>query len=297
MSHIEKVFNDYVIGFMNDKKNLDGYIDKYHHSYFVRDEALLVDKNFTKYNSDFKKLLEIQSLYHDIGRFLQLNLVGNFVDYELAAKFKGIEDHGDLGAIVMKQLLLRKLFPDDCTFDKEIVKVIELHTKDNRRLLEWIQKEYIEIFRNYEIKELLNSRKSESEKKALTAINTAIIQDADRLDIFRKIVNGIWVPASTNDEISKKVWDMFKSGNLPSIAELKDQGYWNPNVGHLVRMNFINQMCLVPELQKIKDEHLIQKVYEVSGNEIVRPAYEYALERIDTLIEQSEDKVLVKRNR
>lgn len=296
MESIEKVFNDYTAEFMVDKPNLNGYIDKYHHSYFVRDEAMAVDGLFTKYNSDFKKLLEIQSLYHDIGRFQQLKLVGNFVDYELAAKFDGIKDHGDLGAIVMRQLLLRKLFPDDHTFDEEIAKVIELHTKDNRCSLELIKKEYVEIFRKYELKELLNSDKAEQERRTLTAINTAIIQDSDRLDIFRKIVNGIWIPTSTNDEISKKVWDMFKNGNLPSIAELKDQGEWNPNVGHLVRMNFINHMCLVPQLQKIKDESLIEKVYEASGNEIVRPAYEYALERLDTLIDQSEDKILVKRS-
>lgn len=295
MKNIEKVFDDYTMKFMSDQKNINGYIDKHQHSYFVRDEALLVDEIFTKYNSDFKKLLTIQSLYHDIGRFQQLKLIGNFIDYELAAKFEEINDHGDLGAIVMRQSLLRKLFPNDRTFDEEIVKVIKLHSKPNYPLLEHVKKEYIEIFRNYELKELLNFKKSQSERNALTAINTAIIQDTDRLDIFRKIVKRIWVPSSTKEEISKEVWDMFKCGILPSISELKSKGYWNANVGHLVRMNFINQMCLVPELQKIKDENLIEKVYEVSGNEIVRPAYDYAIQRIDTLIDESTDKILVKR--
>ena len=293
MSDVEQVFNGYTSKFINDGSNLPGYVDKYNHSYFVRDEALLVNDVFTKYDSDFKKLLEIQSLYHDIGRFLQLKLMGNFSDYDLAMKFPNIKDHGELGVIVMKENLLRKIFPDDYTFDRHILMVINIHAKHNNYLLEWIKKEYIEIFRKYELKELLNSSKTEEEQKALLAINTAIVQDADRLDIFRKIVKGIWVPSSSNDEIDKQVWDWFKSGTLPSIYELKEKGYWNANVGHLVRMSFINQMNLVAELQKIKSENLIEKVYEACGNPIVRPAYDYAIKKIDDLIDKSDNKILV----
>lgn len=295
MSRIEKVFDDYTSKFINDNPNVPGYVDKYNHSYFVRDEALLVDQIFTQYNPDFRQLLEIQSLYHDIGRFLQLKLIGNFSDYDLAAKFPKFKDHGELGAMVMQEQLLRNLFPDDRTLDKHIIGVIKLHTKNNKHFLEWIKKEYIGVFKKYELKELLKSSKAETEKQALIAINTAIIQDSDRLDIFRKIVNGIWAPLSTNDNIDSQVWEWFKNGTLPSIAELKAQGYWNANVGHLVRMSFIDQMSLIPELQKIKQENLIERVYEICGNPIVRPAYDFAIEKIDTLIEQSEDKVLVLR--
>lgn len=297
MSCIEKVFDDYTSKFINDNPNVPGYVDKYNHSYFVRDEALLVDQIFTQYNPDFRQLLEIQSLYHDIGRFLQLKLIGNFSDYDLAAKFPKFKDHGELGTMVMQEQLLRNLFPDDRTLDEHILGVIKLHTKNNKHFLGWIKKEYIEMFKKYELKELLKSSKAEMERRALIAINTAIIQDSDRLDIFRKIVNGIWAPLSTDDNIDRQVWDWFKNGTLPSIAELKAQGYWNANVGHLVRMSFIDQMSLIPELQKIKQENLIERVYEICGNSIVRPAYDFAIEKIDTLIEQSEDKVLVLRGK
>lgn len=295
MKNIEKIFDDYTYKFMRDATNIDGYVDKYNHSYFVRDEALSVDKMFTKYNPDFKELLEIESLYHDIGRFKQLQLTGSFVDFELNSKIPWIQDHGDLGAIIMRLELLRKLFPNDKELDNEIVTVIQLHSKNNKNLLNAIKKEYLKVFRDYDLIELFKSKKSRLEREALTAINTAIIQDADRLDIFRKIVNGIWVPKATNDKIDADIWECFKNDTMPTISDLRKKGIWNPNIGHLIRMSFINQMCLVPELQKIKDENLIEKVYEASGNEVVRPAYDFAKERIDTLIRESDDKILVKR--
>lgn len=296
MNNIEKIFDTYTSQFINDKSKLTGYIDKYFHSYFVRDEALSIDKIFTRYNDDFKSLLEIESLFHDIGRFKQLELTGNFVDEHLKKTCSGIADHGDLGSLIMKDYnLLTSLFPKERIFDEEIIKVIQLHSKNNLDLAPYIKGEYIKRFKNYGLKELLESEEAKEEKMALTSINTAIIQDADRLDIFRKIVKGIWMPESCSDEIKKEVWDLFKKGQLPSMSGLRKMGLWNPNVGHLVRMNFVNQMLLVPELQKIKAENLIEKVYMMSGSELVRPAYDFAKERINTLINESEDKILVKR--
>lgn len=295
MQHIEKVFDDYTSEFMNEDKNIHGYIDKYNHSYFVRDEALLVDELFTKYDDEFRKLLEIESLYHDIGRFKQLQLTGSFFDPELAARYPMLKDHGDLGAKIMEEELLLRLFPEDRTFDDEIIRVIRLHAKDNKHLSAWLKREYIESFKKYSLTEILTSPKLKRERKSMTVTNVAIVQDSDRLDIFRKIVKGIWIPKTSDEKVAPEVWTMFTEGNLPSISELKTKGYWNINVGHLVRMNFINQMCLVPELQKIKDENLIEKVYAICGNEIVRGAYDYAIERIDTLINESDDKILVKK--
>ena len=295
MNSIEKVFDDYTSKFVTEQHNQSGYVDKYYHSYFVRNEALLIDEIFTRYNPDFKKILEIESLFHDIGRFQQLKLIGNFFDSDLFNKYPKIDDHGILGAIIMKNKLLKELFPDDRIYDEEITAVIKLHSRNKNELLEWVKKEYIDIFKDYSLKEILTSDKTTSERTALTAINTAIIQDVDRLDIFRKIVNGIWIPSATDDEIDSSIWENFQNNQMPSINELRNKGLWNPNIGHLVRMSFINQMNLVPELQKIKDENLIEKVYQLSGNEIVRPAYDYAIEKINELIEQSEDKILVKR--
>ena len=54
-------------------------------------------------------------------------------------------------------------------------------------------------------------------------------------------------------------------------------------------------MNLVPILIKIRNENLLDKVYEVTGNEVVEPAYEIMKERLDELIENSDDGIIVKK--
>lgn len=158
-------------------------------------------------------------------------------------------------------------------------------------------RDYILSFKNYDLSELFLSKKSLKEIAVLSKINTSIIQDVDRLDIFRKIVKGIWVPMVTNDKIDPELFELFKQGKLPSMNEIKSAGKWNANVGHLVRMSFINQMNLVPVLMKIRNENLIDKIYQASGNDIVSPAYEFAKEQLDRMINNSEDGIIVNKQR
>lgn len=296
----KKKFKDYSDKYINeekDEKARNSHIDKQNHSFFVLDEALLTDAIFTKYNDSFKNLLALESLFHDIGRFEQMKTTRTFDDKVVADFYPGMNDHGDIGAQVMEEHgLLKELIPDVRTYDKEVLKVISKHSKlPNPQLLNLIMKDYIEAFRNYDLKELFLSDKTSKEKEVLSATNTAIIQDVDRLDIFRKIVKGIWVPMTTNDPIDPEIFELFKQGKLPSMNEIKAAGKWTVNLGHLVRMNFINQMNLVPVLMKVRDEKLLDKIYEIHGNEYVEPAYEFAKKLLEERIEQSEDGILVKK--
>lgn len=293
-----RVFEDYADSYINtaDESKINGYIDKKNHSIFVMDEALLTDALFTNYNESFKNLLALESLFHDIGRFEQLKVTGTFNDNEIKNFFPRLEDHGDLGAEIIKQHeLLKELNPNTSIYDEEIQKVIRQHSKLNPEILNLIMREYIESFRNYDLKDLFLSSKAEKEREVLSATNIAIIQDVDRLDIFRKIVKGIWVPLTTEEEIDPELFELFRKGKLPTMNEIKQMGKWNANVGHLVRMSFINQMNLVPTLMKIRNEGLIDKIYGIHGNSIVQPAYEIAKENLDRIIEESSDSVIVRR--
>lgn len=294
----KKTFINYTDQFIreNDETKINGYIDKQNHSLFVLDEALLTDAIFTKYNDSFKNLLALESLFHDIGRFRQLKETGTFKDNELKDYYPSMEDHGDLGKVVIEESnILRELIPDVRMYDEEIKKVIGAHAKVNPELLYSILVDYIKAFRNYDLSELFKSNKSQKEREVLFSTNTSIIQDVDRLDIFRKIVKGIWVPMATTDEIDPRVLELFKQGKLPLMSELKTAGLWNANVGHLVRLNFINQMNLVPVLIKVRNENLIDKVFEKTGNDIVAPAYEEAKKMLDDAINSSDDGILVRR--
>lgn len=292
----KKQFEDYTGKYIEnaDEKTINGYIDKQAHSLFVMDEALLVDAVFTEYNLSFRNLLALESLFHDIGRFEQLKVTGSFIDKDLSLYYPSMQDHGDLGSVIMDEHgLLKDLIPDVRIYDEEVMKVIRMHSKVNPGLLNGIMYDYLLAFKNYDLKELFLSSKSKEERATLTKVNTAIIQDVDRLDIFRKIVKGIWVPMVTDDKIDPEIFELFKQGKLPSMNEIKAMGKWNANVGHLVRMSFINQMNLVPVLIKIRDENLIDKIYQASGNDIVLPAYEYAKKQMDEMIENSSDGIIV----
>lgn len=294
----KKVFMDYTNKFINenDETKINGYIDKQNHSLFVLDEAMLTDALFTNYNDSFKNLLALESLFHDIGRFRQLKETGSFKDTELKDYYPNMIDHGDLGQQVMvEEKILKELIPNVRIYDEEVTKVIGAHAKVNPELLDSILIDYIKVFRNYDLSELFKSNNATKEREVLFATNTSIIQDVDRLDIFRKIVKGIWVPMATTDEIDKNVFELFKQGKLPLMSELKNAGLWNANVGHLVRLSFINQMNLVPVLIKVRNEHLIDKVFEKTGNDIVAPAYEEAKKMLDDAINSSDDGILVRR--
>ena len=296
----KKIFKEYTDCYIEkaDEKTKGGYADKQLHSIFVMDEALLIDAIFTEYNEQFRNLLALESLFHDIGRFEQLRVTGSFKDNELSSYYPNMADHGDLGStIIGGHGLLKDLIPDIRLYDEEVKKVIKLHSKINPNLLNGIMREYIEAFKNYDLRDLFLSNKNSEERKALTNVNTAIIQDVDRLDIFRKIVKGIWVPMATDQKIDPELFELFKQGKLPTMNEIKAVGKWNTNVGHLVRMSFINQMNLVPVLIKIREENLIDKIYQVSGNDVVLPAYEYAKELLDKTIENSDDGIIVSKKR
>lgn len=300
IEELKKEFKDYTDKYIAgaDKKTIGGYQDKQAHSLFVMEEALLVDALFTEYNESFKNLLALESLFHDIGRFEQLKVTGSFRDNELSVYYPNMKDHGDLGSVVMNEHgLLKKLIPDVRMYDEEVIKVIKMHSKINPNLLNEIMRDYLLAFKNYDLRELFLSKKSEKEVQTLTNVNTAIIQDVDRLDIFRKIVKGIWVPMATDDNIDPELFELFKQGKLPSMNEIKQAGKWNANVGHLVRMSFINQMNLVPVLIKIRNENLIDKIFTVSGNDFVLPAYEYAKEQLNKAIEDSEDGIIVNKKK
>lgn len=296
----KEIFKNYTDKFVNenDETKINGYIDKQNHSLFVLDETLLTDALFTNYNNSFKNLLVLESLFHDIGRFRQLKETSSFKDNELAQVYPKMQDHGDLGAVVIKEEgLLNELIPYIRIYDEEIQKVIKAHSKVNPEILNMIMKDYIDAFRNYDLRELFKSTRTNKEKEVLFATNTAIIQDVDRLDIFRKIVKGIWTPMTTDEQIDKEVFELFKQNKLPLMSELKEKGLWNANVGHLVRLSFINQMNLVPVLIKIRNENLIDQIFDKTGNDIVAPAYEQAKRNLDEAINSSDDGILVKRKK
>ncbi len=287
------VFKDYTNKYIDDSKNEKGYILKQKHSLAVLDEALRIDNEFTKYGASFKRLLELESLFHDIGRFEQLRVTGTLEDEKIGQYFNGMSDHGDLGAFVMRDLL-GELIPDTRRYDYDILETIRNHSKINKDLVSQIDEGYLSAFKCYDLKDLFQSYRTSKERNILKVTNLAIVQDADRLDILRRLANGSIKTMTTLDPIDLELVELFKQGALPSIREIVHQGKWTANVGHLVRMDFINQTNLLSVLKKIRDEHLIEKLYEKTGNAVLEPIYQIALEKLDDNIAMNEGSALIK---
>lgn len=295
ISKQKEIFLNYTNKYVgeNERSKLTRYMDKQNHSVYVLNEALDVNRVFTKYNKSFIRLLALESLFHDIGRFEQLKVTNTFYDVEIGKYFYNIFDHGDLGSLLLtNHNLIYELVPDRRTYDEDIKKTIKAHSKINNSLQ--INMEYIKNFRDYELKDVFKKGK-EKERKTLFNANLAIIQDVDRLDILRKIVNGIFLPDTSLEPIDNDLIELYKKDELPPIDYIKKNGKWTPNVGHLVRLSFISQTNLIPVLNKIKEENLIDEIYKIIGNETLLPIYEIAKEKLDERIKCTEDGVLVKR--
>ena len=290
-----KIFIDYPNKYVAecDKEKLSMYMDKINHSVRVLESALSVDKEFTKYNDSFIRLLALESLFHDIGRFEQLKVTNTFDDFYVSKYFSNIFDHGDLGSLLLiKHHLLYYLIPSKRVYDEDIRNIVKFHSKMNNSLD--IDMNCIVKFRDLDLNDVFKPN-MEYERKNLFNVNLAIIQDTDRLDIYRKIVEGIIVPKSTNQVIEPELLKLYKTDSLPSMHTIKQMNRWNPNIGHLVRLNFINQTNLIPVLLRIKNENLIDKMYDVIGNSVLKDVYEIAKEKLDERINNTEDGILVKR--
>lgn len=169
----EKIFNEYTSDY--DFSNSDIKL-KYNHSYRVRNLALKYAKLLNFSNED-KRLAEFIGLYHDIGRFFQLN------------EYKTYDDNCSMDhALASSNILFKDKLIDKFSFtdeEKEIIKfAIENHNK-------------------YTISETSN-------KRAL--IHAKLIRDVDKLDIVYLYAYLDEIELVIADSYDNKLIDVFKAG-------------------------------------------------------------------------------------
>lgn len=248
----------------------------------VIDGTKVVDK--LGFNDSFKELSRITFLDHDIGRFKQARYTSTFDDTKLVDY--GYKDHGDLGKVVLLSGLLHQQIPDTRTFDEVISTVVNDHvTKivDGKDLLVLCS----DLLKSEDAFEFFSKADSETRRKVTDAI-TQIVQDVDRLDIYRQILDGRWTPNKCDTPVDPKVFDMFYQGKYLNIAELKKKGLWNHNVGELVRLSFINQIKLLSVAEIIKEENILARLKEKRNNPYVLDAFDVTMQKLDEKINNSD---------
>lgn len=257
------------------------------HTYEVISDGLKVAEELG-FNSSTKDFTHVALLNHDIGRFAQIRHTGNYND-SILYKMTGIKNHGILGAQILEAIIDEQL-PKTPIFHKPIINIVKEHVdkvNTNKELMVLSSN----LLKNYSMEELLSSKRGNIDN-VISAI-TQIVQDVDRLDIFHQILDDRWEPMKASSDIDSSVFKMFYNGQYLDMAYLKQKGLWNANVGELVRLGFINQIKLLSVAKVIQKENIIMRLKEKRQNPKVLDAFDYANEKLNEMIENTEDGITV----
>jgi len=263
--------------------------DKYVHTMDVVKDGTLAMENLG-INKTIQELGKICFLNHDIGRFPQMRLIGNYYDHDL--KRSGlfpVDNHGELGEMILTHEMMRKQIPSTSIYDENIRMVVKDHVTSvvpdsDFDILTTT------ILQNKSLHEIYSS--GGENKRQLVSVILQILQDTDRLDIYHQILTDRFQPAKCDEAINSTVWRMFLDGEYLNINNLKESGLWNNNVGELVRLSFINQIRLLSVAQIIYDGELIMKMKTKRCNRYADIAFDIAQDRLEKMIKNS-DGVLV----
>ena len=274
----------------NEDKKIDGIDKKYLHTMEVVKDGTDTVKNLG-FNDSFVELSKLAFLNHDIGRFEQMLLMGNYIDSELMNSY-GL-NHGSLGKQILSTGLIKREIPSTRVYDEPILEVVEKHVDyhcDSKDLLVLSS----DLLKSVDAKDFF-SKASDKEKESVINTITQIVQDVDRLDIYHQILEGRWTPMKVEEPIDPKVMDMFYKGQYLNMAELKKQGLWNANVGELVRLSFINQIRLLSVAKLIHDENILLQMKKLRQNPYVDDAFDFMQSKLEEMIKNSDGITITKK--
>ena len=199
---------------------------KVKHIYKVAEvsKEIAIKNNF---NSEEQKLAELIGLLHDIGRFDQIKIYNTFVDCKS-------ENHAVLGVkVLFEQGLIREFVKDD-KYDEIIKTAILNHNKG--RIDEGLDENTLKFCK--------------------------VIRDADKVDIFRVLLNEDFKDAYekedlSNETITDEIYNEFMNNhyivykNRETVADIM--------VSHIAYVfDFNYKFCL----EKIRNEKYIEKLIE-----------------------------------
>lgn len=219
----EEEFQRYVANFDLENTKITAKIK---HTMGVVRATKYISKKIGLLEEDIR-LAKLIALLHDIGRFKQIEEHNSFVDYETF-------NHAEVGVIILFEEKLIEKFVDNRKYDNIILKAITNHNRLS------IQKEL--------------------RKKEL--LHTKLIRDADKVDIFRVIIeedmNDIINLTSRElegSDITDFIFNSFMNNNTIVSKDLVTPlDYWVFYLAFVFDFNFI------PSLKYIKKENYINKI-------------------------------------
>ena len=289
---LEMFNNHYVLqrSRAEDIKKIEGIDKKYLHTMEVVKDGTAVVKQL-EFCDTFVELSKLAFLNHDIGRFEQMLITGNYVDSDLVAQI-GL-NHGCLGKQIFQNGLIEKEIPSTRVYDRPILEAVEKHVNYHCDIEDLLVLSG-NLLKSADAIDFFNKASEEEKIKIINTI-TQIVQDVDRLDIYHQILEGRWTPMKVNKPIDSTVMKMFYNGQYLNMAELKQQGLWNANVGELVRLSFINQIRLSSVAKMIYDEKILLQMKELRQNPYVDEAFDFMQNKLEEMIKNSDGITITKK--
>ena len=289
---LEMFNNHYVLqrSRAEDIKKIEGIDKKYLHTMEVVKDGTAVVKQL-EFSDTFVELSKLAFLNHDIGRFEQMLITGNYVDSDLVAQI-GL-NHGSLGKQILQNGLIEKEIPSTRVYDRPILEAVEKHVNYHCDIEDLLILSG-NLLKSADAIDFFNKASEEEKIKIINTI-TQIVQDVDRLDIYHQILEGRWTPMKINKPIDSTVMKMFYNGQYLNMAELKQQGLWNANVGELVRLSFINQIRLSSVAKMIYDEKILLQMKELRQNPYVDEAFDFMQNKLEEMIKNSDGITITKK--
>lgn len=138
MEHAERKFNRFVKRAITDVENSNLSEEERHtrkiniqkkvnHTQEVVADGMKIVKHF-KFSQSIGRYIKLVLLDHDIGRFPQVAVFGNYND-NLVAKarlFTG-KDHCEWGSYILRDCLLKSQIPNTRTLDYSISRIVQYH--------------------------------------------------------------------------------------------------------------------------------------------------------------------------
>lgn len=235
-------FEKYVSNFDNNDTNIQR---KHYHSIRVKDLSKLIAK-YAGFNDDDAKIAEVVGLLHDYARFPQWRDYHTFNDLESV-------DHADLAVeLLFDDGEIKKFWDKEEDYD-EIYDAIKFHNK-------------------YEVPAGLSEHNETLCK---------VIRDADKLDLFYLLSEGLIEEYEDPELISEKVKSDFENKKLIRRIDVK-----NGNDFILLHLAFIFDLNYKYSFEYLRNRNLISRYFElIKDKGLFKPYFDmaekYINERID----------------
>lgn len=240
MEEIERLFEIYLKQYDLEDEKLR---QKRLHSYRVMELSKKIAESLQLSEEDIF-LAQVIGLLHDIGRFEQLHTYHSYRDSNL--------DHGKYGSKYLKE----SNFLEQLPIPKELRPII------------------ISAVGNH------NQHRLEPSFDERTKLHAKIIRDADKIDIFRSIIER----PSREDTLSitKEVEDSFYQEKSIMIDSVKTNMDFV-----LVRLSFLFDINFLYTFQEFQKEQLLERYYQsITHKDIVKPYYEFTRNYLERKLEE-----------